>query len=168
MKEDLALYTAWWVYRFCATPPRAPRGETPANPSICRLSLLGLLIWGFLFSWAGRLVTEPPSRLGNPRLSPLESGELERARRLTSGPMISSNRSSNALLLLRSHRFHQWPGGRRPPSSLYGCRFHRAGRSHRASGIIGWVMFIALSGVIDPANLARRFDLIEWPDFIPG
>ena len=41
MKEDLALYTAWWVYRFCATPPRAPWGETPANPSICRLSLLG-------------------------------------------------------------------------------------------------------------------------------
>ena len=23
MKEDLALYTAWWVYRFCATPPGA-------------------------------------------------------------------------------------------------------------------------------------------------
>ena len=59
----------------------------------------------------------------------------------------------HALLLLRSHRFHQWPGARRPPSSLYGCRFHRAGRSHRASGIIGWVMFIAQSGVIDPAIL---------------
>ena len=59
----------------------------------------------------------------------------------------------HALLLLRSHRFHQWPGARRPPSPLYGCRFHRAGRSHRASGIIGWVMFIAQSGVIDPAIL---------------
>ena len=109
-----------------------------------------------------------PSRLGGPRLSSLGSGGPVRARRLPRVPRFhrACRATAPAVATIASISSGTWGPLAAPPPQRLSIS---SGRSISSSQRHHWLGHVHRTERCHrPGNLARRFDLIEWPDFISG